>query len=87
MFGKETKVPRLSKENSFFIIRSLVPYLAIYKSLGYKRIGIITLCRSKKYDSMGYFEKREKERKKKKKKTEVLSGKSSSTDNGRLSEA
>lgn len=43
---------------------------------------------------MGYFEKKERkkekeqnEKKKENKKTEVLSGKSSSTDNGRLSEA
>lgn len=63
-----------------------MPYLTIYKSLGYKIILFIVVKNTIQWDISRREKERERERRKEKK-TEVLSGKSSSTDNDRLSEA
>lgn len=64
-----------------------MPYLTIYKSLGYKIVLFIVVKNTIQWDISRKEKEREKGSEGRKKKTEVLSGKSSSTDNDRLSEA
>lgn len=64
-----------------------MPYLTIYKSLGYKIVLFIVVKNTIQWDISRKEKEREKGSEGRKKKTEVLNGKSSSTDNDRLSEA